>query len=102
MGPGEFTAPATRRRFGLTSGDNLSPFPMAEPARQLVVIGASAGGIEALSMLVGTLPEGFLAPIVIAQHLDPTRLSHLHSILARKSTLPVRTVTDTEHLEAGV
>ena len=75
---------------------------MPEQARQLVVIGASAGGIEALSTLVSTLPTGFLAPIVIAQHLDPTRLSHLQSILARKSTLPVRSVVSTEHLEPGV
>ncbi len=31
---------------------------------------------------------------MIAQHLDPTRPSHLAEILARRSTLPVRTVTD--------
>jgi two-component system, chemotaxis family, CheB/CheR fusion protein len=74
----------------------------AEPARHLVVIGASAGGIEALSMLVSTLPADLLAPIVIAQHLDPTRLSHLHDILGRKSTLPVRTVQNTESLQPGV
>lgn len=73
-----------------------------EPVTQLVVIGASAGGIEALSTFVGTLPRGFLAPIVIAQHLDPTRGSHLQDILARKSTLPVRSVVQTEALEAGV
>jgi chemotaxis response regulator CheB len=36
----------------------------------LVVIGSSAGGIEALSMLVATLSPVFLAPLVLAQHLD--------------------------------
>ena len=37
----------------------------------LVVIGSSAGGVEALATLVATLPPDFPAPIVLAQHLDP-------------------------------
>jgi two-component system CheB/CheR fusion protein len=69
---------------------------------QLVVIGASAGGIEALSRLVASLPVPFPAPIVVAQHLDPVRVSQLETILARVSTLPVRTVTDHATLEPGV
>src|SRR5689334_22753935 len=72
------------------------------PISHLVVIGASAGGIDALSTLVATLPPALAAPIVIAQHLDPTRPSHLGDILARHSTLPVRTARDQEPLEAGV
>ncbi len=68
----------------------------------LVVVGSSAGGIEALSTLVATLPADFPAPLVLAQHLDPHHLSHLGEILARRSTLPVRTVVDREHLEPGV
>jgi two-component system CheB/CheR fusion protein len=69
---------------------------------QLVVIGSSAGGIEALSRLVASLPADFPAPIVIAQHLDPRRPSHLHEILARHATLPVRVVEEREALEGGV
>src|SRR5262245_26920055 len=69
---------------------------------QLVAVGASAGGIDALSTLASTLPEGFPAPIVIAQHLDPRRRSHLPEILGRKSALPVRSVEERERLEAGV
>src|SRR5438045_2493315 len=69
---------------------------------QLVVIGPSAGGIDALSTLVATLPREFPAPIVIAQHLDPTHASHLGEILARRSALPVRTVAAHEALEPGV
>ena len=68
----------------------------------LVVIGSSAGGVEALSVLLSTLPDDFPAPIIVAQHLDPARESHLGEILGRKSTLPVRTVTDHEQLESGV
>src|SRR3954451_20159791 len=69
---------------------------------QLVVLGSSAGGIDALSTLVATLPTDFPAPVVIAQHLDPTRPSALQAILARRSTLPVRTVEEHEPLRAGV
>src|SRR5215213_3074306 len=82
--------------------------PMADQqgsARQfqnLVVVGASAGGIEALSALVGSLPAEFPAPIVIAQHLSPHRSSSLAEILTRRAPLPVRTVTETEPLEPGV
>src|SRR4051794_29183182 len=68
----------------------------------LVVVGASAGGIEALSVLVSTLPTDFPAPLVVAQHLDPVQRSRLQEILSRKSKLPVRTVTEHEPLEAGV
>ena len=67
-----------------------------------MVIGSSAGGIEALSRVVAGLPADFPAPIVIAQHLDPRRPSHLHEILARHATLPVRVVEDCEALEDGV
>ena len=74
----------------------------ATPApRQLVVVGSSAGGIDALSTLVSTLSPNFPAPIIIAQHLDPSRLSHLQEILGRRSNLPVRTVQDREPLQAG-
>ena len=59
---------------------------------QLVLVGSSAGGIEALSELVPALPEDFPAPIVLAQHLDPERESNLGEILSRRSALPVRTV----------
>lgn len=60
----------------------------------LVVVGSSAGGIGALSVLVSTLHSSFPAPIVLAQHLDPQRPSHLGSILERRSTLPVVVVDE--------
>ena len=67
----------------------------------LVVVGSSAGGIDALTTLLGGLPKDFSAPIVIAQHLDPNRPSHLGGILARRSPLPVVTVTDNDPLAAS-
>ena len=63
-------------------------------SHDLVVVGSSAGGVGALSTLVGTLHKNFPAPIVIAQHLDPQRQSHLGTILERRSTLPIVTVDE--------
>jgi two-component system, chemotaxis family, CheB/CheR fusion protein len=67
----------------------------------LVVIGSSAGGIDALSRVVATLPEDFPAAVVLAQHLDPGRPSQLVSILERHSTLPVQAVTEKATLVPG-
>jgi two-component system CheB/CheR fusion protein len=71
--------------------------------KDLVVVGSSAGGIGALSTLVGTLTKNFPAPLVLAQHLDPQRPSHLGSILERRTKLPIVVVSeDSEtHLEPG-
>ncbi|AGP37709.1 hypothetical protein SCE1572_26460 [Sorangium cellulosum So0157-2] len=66
------------------------------------MIGCSAGGIEALSTLVAALRAPFPAPVVIAQHLDPRRQSHLGEVLRRRSALPVRVVAAVSPLENGV
>jgi len=68
----------------------------------LVVIGSSAGGIESLSAVVSALPATFSAPVVIAQHLSPSRSSSLVEILERRGPLPVRAIADRTRLEPGV
>ena len=70
-------------------------------ASGLVVIGASAGGIDAVLTLVGSLPANFPAPVVIAQHIDPDRRSHLGDLLASRSALQVRTASADEPLQPG-
>jgi two-component system CheB/CheR fusion protein len=69
----------------------------------LVVVGSSAGGVSALSTLVSTLSKDFPAPIVLAQHLDPQRESHLGAILDRRSELPIVVVAEdgSTQLEGG-
>lgn len=73
------------------------------PAQELVVvvIGASAGGIDALERLAGTLTADFPAPIIVAQHLDPTHESHLDAILRRCTPLHVVSVTGPTALKPG-
>jgi two-component system CheB/CheR fusion protein len=67
----------------------------------LVIVGSSAGGIEALSILVSTLPADFPAPIVLAQHLDPHHPSNLGAMLQRRTSLAVEVVESTCNLKPG-
>jgi two-component system CheB/CheR fusion protein len=76
--------------------------PTGDRDSQLVVIGSSAGGIEALSRVVASLPADFPAPVLIAQHLDPRRASHLAEILERHATMPIKIVKDGQSLQNGV
>ena len=81
----------------------MSDFPKSDHSQDLVVVGSSAGGVGALSTLVSSLNKSFPAPIVLAQHLDPQRPSHLGSILERRSTLPIVVVSENPptELETG-
>lgn len=67
----------------------------------VVVVGASAGGIEALTTLARGLPEGFPAAVVVVLHLPPSGTSVLPAILDRVSALPVTAALDGEPLHTG-
>lgn len=67
----------------------------------LVVIGSSAGGIEAVLTLVSSLPSDFPAAIVVAQHIDPHRPSRLDELLSNRTSLRVRTASAHEPLVPG-
>jgi two-component system chemotaxis response regulator CheB len=60
----------------------------------VVALAASAGGLAALSAVLGNLPAGFPAPVVIVQHLDPRRRSLMANILSRRTALTVKEVED--------
>lgn len=67
----------------------------------LVVIGASLGGLDALRQLLGRLPGDFATPIVIAQHRIADNGSGLCDLLVSRSTLPVTEVCDRQRIEDG-
>ena len=60
----------------------------------IVGIGASAGGLEAVSVLLRQLPEKTGMAFVLVQHLDPKHTSDLREILSRITKIPVEQVTD--------
>ncbi len=69
--------------------------------KHVVVIGASAGGIEALRGLVSKLPKDFSAPICIVLHTSPYAPAVLGEILSRAGPLPAASALDFEHLQPG-
>ncbi len=56
--------------------------------RDIVVIGASAGGVEALERLVADLPWNFPASVFVVLHVYPHGPSYLPQILSRAGPLP--------------
>lgn len=66
-----------------------------------VVIGASAGGIEALTVLLPALLPGLRPPIFIVLHLPRDTPSVLVEIFTRKCAVPVREAEDKEAVAAG-
>ncbi len=77
---------------GITEMLFAIPAPLASPLmeRQLVAIGASAGGPAALAKLLSALPRQFPAAIVIVQHVDGRFSSGLADWLSQQSPHPVR------------
>ena len=59
----------------------------------VVGVGASAGGLEALSDLLANLPEKTGMAVVVVQHLDPQHESKLSNLLSRVTHLPVLEAT---------
>lgn len=68
---------------------------------EAIVVGASAGGVEALLSIFGELPEGFGLPIIAVLHLPDERRSQLAEVFARRLRVPVKEARDKEAIEAG-
>jgi two-component system chemotaxis response regulator CheB len=66
-----------------------------------VALVTSAGGLGALSVVLGGLSANVPAALVVAQHQDPERPSRLAAILAQRTRLGVRVAGDGDQLEVG-
>jgi two-component system chemotaxis response regulator CheB len=69
--------------------------------RDIVVIGGSAGSIEAATEIVRELPEDFPAALFVVVHFPGNATSTLPKILARAGVLPARHARDGEAIEPG-
>ena len=67
----------------------------------VVVIGASSGGVEALLALVGGLSSTFQAAVFVVLHVAENRESHLPAILNRGGALPAAHAVDEEPVRSG-
>jgi len=74
----------------------------AAPHPDIVAIGASAGGVEAVSELLERLPPDLPASVLVVVHRSVERISLLHHVLARRAGLRVVTPDSGEELRHGV
>lgn len=68
----------------------------------IIVIGASAGGVEALSHRVAQLPHDLPAAVFVVQHTAPDGPGLLAEILDRAGSLAARVAEDGEAIQRGV
>jgi two-component system chemotaxis response regulator CheB len=74
----------------------------AEERRDIVAIGASAGGLHAISALLHELPGDLAATVFVVMHRPASMTSHLVSILAKTTALRVREAHGGDRLQPGV
>ena len=69
--------------------------------RDIIAIGASAGGIEALKTLVAGCPEGLAAAVIAIMHLPPGGRSFLAEVLTDAGPLVATEAVDGEPIRQG-
>ena len=74
---------------------------MPESINRIIVVGASAGGVEALNHLVASLPEDMNAAVFIVLHIPAHSSGVLPMLLSRNSHMPVSHEVDGEVIKAG-
>ena len=69
------------------------------PNHDIITIGASAGGVEALIKLVAGLPADLPASVFIVQHTAPQSRGELAEVLGYRGVLPVEMAADRREIE---
>lgn len=67
----------------------------------IIVIGASAGGVEALPKLIGSLPGDLPASVFIVLHVSPQGPGYLPQVIKRHASLSVAHAVDGEAIREG-
>lgn len=85
----------------------VAPGPVARGPRpisdqyDIIAIGASTGGIHALSRLLRELPAGFRLPVLVTQHLPTTFMPYFAAQLALLAGRPCDVATDRLRIRPG-
>jgi two-component system chemotaxis response regulator CheB len=69
--------------------------------RDIVAVGASAGGVDALKRLVAALPSDYGGAVFVVMHISPEARSELPAILSRAGSLPAVAATDQMPIRHG-
>jgi len=77
------------------------PGSLTGPLRDIVVIGASRGGVEALRGIVSALPPNLQSTLLIVVHTSPTHASLLPDVLSRAGPLPAEHGRNGMRIERG-
>ncbi|MGE0756961.1 MAG: chemotaxis protein CheB [Pirellulaceae bacterium] len=72
-----------------------------ERRAEAVVMGASVGAIDALSMILPVLPHDFALPLMIVVHVPPDKNNKMVELFRSKCQLPVREAEDKEPIRGG-
>ena len=72
-----------------------------KPTHDIIVVGASAGGVEALRALVRGLPVDLPAALFVVLHIPPYSQSHLPTILTHHGPLPAAHAVHGEAITPG-
>ena len=85
------------------AGTRLRAAPAAAPAEghDIIVIGASAGGVQALCEVMDGLPPNLPAAVFVVLHVAPHGHSALPAILSRLGCLPASHPVDGEEIQPG-
>jgi len=66
-----------------------------------IVIGVSAGGMDALSMIIPSIPGDFPVPLVVVQHISPSSDNYMTRYLDSISRLRVKEIDEKERVLPG-
>lgn len=68
---------------------------------ELIVIGASAGGLNALRIVLGEIPKNFPVPIIVVLHISPQADDFWIQNMNKKCQLNVKEAEDKEQIQSG-
>ena len=85
----------------MISSDAAKYSPRGRALRDIVVVGGSAGAIEAIKSMLAGLPRDLDAAVLVVVHIPPSSPARLDEILQRGCPLAVKWATGDEPLEQG-
>lgn len=81
---------------------DISTIKKVRISSNIIIIGASVGGVKTINLLLKNIPENISCPIMIVQHLNTNFIEKFVNILDKESKLKVKEAENGEFLQNGV